>query len=175
MELVAFRFWIHMLHSIDIGNKSRHSASVFTPQSYCEWESVYYNVLKLQKLEWTGSSRCLIIRFYNRIYTKTQTHTQHMTDLRSGIIWKWNWNGSFDALEKGSSLSNALGFDGMRVRVWGVVVKNFPRNARGILLDNRMSFNDDTSQREGRYSFAPLRKPRYTTLHFYLTEFASIR
>jgi hypothetical protein len=152
---------------------SAHSACVFAPQSYCEWESMSYNVLELQKWVWTVSSRFLIIRFSNRIYTKTPT--QHMTDLRSGIIWKWNWNGSFDVLEKGSSLSNALGFDGMRVRVWGVVVKNFPRNARGILLDNRMSFNDDTSQCEGWYSFSPLRKPRCTTLHFYLTESASIR
>lgn len=75
----------------------------------------------------------------------------------------------------GGSVSNALGFDGMRVRVWGVVVKNFPRNARGILLDNRMSFNDDISQFEERYCVSPLRKLRCTTLHFYLTEFAPIR
>lgn len=92
----------------------------------------------------------------SHLHTDTHRYITHV-ELWGGIIWKWNW-------EKGSSLANGLRFDGMRVRVWGVVVKNFLRNARGVLLDNRVSFNDDASWGRAGFSLLPLEN--YDAQHY---------
>ena len=78
-------------------NRAHNRAYISTPE-FLRKIVISYNVTELQKWVWTVSSRCLIIRLSYRIHTNTYIHTQHMTDLRSGIMWEWNWNCSFDAL-----------------------------------------------------------------------------